>query len=93
MSRKVTNQIVSVFLAGKTLTVSNSSTDGSNLYLFGNCIAKRGIDGLFITNAGWKSNTTKERLNGLPNVSISQKKGNWYLNGEEWDGKLIEIKQ
>ena len=47
---------------------------------------------LMITNAGWKSNTTKERLNGLDNVQIVQKKGVWYLNGVEWNGELTEVK-
>ena len=47
---------------------------------------------LSITNCGYFTNTTKEHLNGLPNVSIQQKKGIWFLNGKEWDGKLIDIK-
>ena len=47
---------------------------------------------LKITNAGWKSNTTKERLNGLNGVQISQRKGVWYLNDKEWNGNLITIK-
>ena len=46
---------------------------------------------LSITNCGWFSNTTKERLNGLPNVSIQQKNFIWYLNGNEWNGNLINI--
>ena len=32
---------------------------------------------------GYKTNTTKERLNGIPGVCIQQKKGVWYLNGKE----------
>ncbi len=91
MSKKITKSIVSAFLAGKTLAISNSFTNGSELFLFDNLIAKKGIDGLFITNAGWKSNTTKERLNGLPNVSIYQKKGQWYLNDKEWNGEWIKV--
>ena len=47
---------------------------------------------LSITNCGWFSQTTKERLNGIPNVNISQKKGECYLNGVVWDGKLIDVK-
>jgi hypothetical protein len=47
---------------------------------------------LTITNCGWFSQTTKERLNGIPNVNISQKKGEWYLNGVVWNGKLIDVK-
>jgi len=48
---------------------------------------------LSVSNAGWASNTTKERLNGLPGVRVNQKNWNWYLNGQEWDGgwKRISI--
>jgi len=35
--------------------------------------------------------TTKERLNGLPNVSIYQFNFKWFLNGEEWDGSRIKV--
>lgn len=64
------------------------------MLLHGNEIAYRYNDPertLTITNAGWFSNTTKERLNSIPGVSISQKKGVWYLNGNEWDGEPIDI--
>lgn len=48
---------------------------------------------LSISNCGWFTNTTKERLNGLKGVHITQKNWQWYLNGEQWDGKLIDVKQ
>ena len=51
-----------------------------------------GIERLYITNCGWFSNTTKERLNALNGVNIVQKNFVWYLNGKEWDGELTEIK-
>lgn len=35
---------------------------------------------------GYQTRTTKERLNGIPDVSVHQKKGQWYLNGYAWDG-------
>ena len=47
---------------------------------------------LSVTNCGWQSNTTKERLNGLDGVNIVQKNFVWYLNGKEWNGNLIDIK-
>lgn len=62
------------------------------LLLFNNEIAYRYNDPentLSITNADWKTTTTKERLNAIPNVNISQVKGIWYLNNEIWDGTLI----
>jgi hypothetical protein len=46
------------------------------LRLHGNAIAYRYNDPertLSITNCGWFSNTTKERLNGIPSVSIKRK--------------------
>lgn len=41
---------------------------------------------LWITSAGWPTNTTKERLNALNGVNIYQKDFQWYLNGEAWNG-------
>jgi len=97
MSRKITNEAVNAFMNEQNFKLGNTKVykcyRGFEMSLHGHTIAIKEGNSLKITNAGWKSNTTKERLNGLPNVSICQKKGNWYLNGEEWDGKLIEIKQ
>jgi len=64
----------------------------AHLLLHGNLIAyytEQG--GLFISSAGWTTTTTKERLNGLPNVNIHQKNFQWFLNGEEWDGEFIKV--
>lgn len=63
--------------------------------LHGNAIAYRYNDPertLSITNCGWQTNVTKERLNAIDGVNIVQKSWTWYLNGEEWDGELIDIK-
>lgn len=68
----------------------------AELYLHDNKIAEihktKRKKVLKITNAGWKTNTTKERLNGLNGVRINQLKGVWYLNDKEWNGDLITIK-
>lgn len=89
--RKVTEEIVNAFLKGKTKRISNSYTDGDRLYLHGNCIAKKHINGLLISNAGWRSRTTRERLNAIPGVSIQQKNFEWYLNGKYWNGDWTHI--
>ena len=70
----------------------SSATSSMVMYLHGNLIAEIENGDLYITNAGWKSNTTKERLNGLPNVNIVQRNFEWFLNGELWNGEktLIE---
>lgn len=95
MSRKVTINSVDAFLNKSNRSFGNTTVETNNgitkLFLHGNMIAKLENNELFITNAGWFSNTTKERLNGIPDVSIYQKKGVWFLNDAEWDGKLIKI--
>jgi len=93
--RKITQEVCEAFIKGIKKSISNTSTDGTSLYLHGNTIAYKDEakdNSFFITSAGWMSNTTKERLNGLPGVQIAQKKGVWYLNGEKWDGFPIKIK-
>jgi hypothetical protein len=103
--RKITKQSVDAFLSGQKFNGSNTAVtirrpiegvrETIRLELHGNVIATRIQDSpLFVINAcGWFTTTTKERLNALPNVSIKQKAGVWYLNGEAWDGrnKTIEI--
>ena len=94
--RKITKEAVSKFLSREPFRKSNMSVEESyglyKLKLHGNTIAtidELGV--LSVSNAGWASNTTKERLNGLPNVRINQKKFQWYLNGNEWNGEWTRI--
>lgn len=98
--RKITKESINAFLSGKPYKSGNTevvinefSTGGTvtQLYLFNNLIAEDSNTGFKITNAGWQSNTTKERLNGFPTVRIHQVKGIWCLNGKEWSGEWTEI--
>lgn len=89
--RQVTKEITEAFLSGKAKKINNTTTDGKSLFLFGNKIAEHREDGLYITNCGWFSKTTKERLNGIEGVRIYQAKKKWYLNGNEWDGDWIKV--
>jgi hypothetical protein len=97
--KKITEKSVKAFLNAEPFKLDNTEVvvlpNVTILKLFGNEIAYLYNDPertLSITNCGWQTNTTKERLNALPKVSISQKKGQWYLNGTLWDGKLIDVK-
>lgn len=95
--RKITKLAVAAFLSNQPFCMGNTQVIGEDnctkLTLHGNTIATLDRKGqLTITNAGWQSNATKERLNGLPNVAIQQIKGKWYLNGNEWNGQPIKIK-
>lgn len=61
------------------------------LLLHGNPIARYEVGdislrSLRVCDGGWQTRTTAERLNGLPGVRVNQKAGQWYLNGEAWDG-------
>jgi hypothetical protein len=97
--KKITRDSVDAFMNARPFRKDNTEVtvldNVTVLKLFGNEIAYRYNDPertLSITNAGWFSNTTKERLNGIPNVRIHQKNFNWYLNDKEWDGRLIDVK-
>tara|TARA_X000001388_G_scaffold66865_1_gene53893 strand:- start:2013 stop:2432 length:420 start_codon:yes stop_codon:yes gene_type:complete len=75
--------------------ISRTESPYSDAYLFlhGNMIAK--VEGnratvTKIQNAGYMTNVTKERLNGLDYVNIVQKNGVWYLNGKEWNGQWTD---
>jgi hypothetical protein len=66
--------------------------DSTILRLYGHKIAYKDITKqISIDSCGYMTNTTKERLNGIPGVCIRQKAGKWYLNGTLWDGKIICI--
>ena len=90
--RKITMQVVGAFVERRRCSKSNTWSDGDGLYLFGNRIAWWDLNNrLWIDTCGWKSTTTKERLNAIPGVKIVQKNRVWYLNGKEWDGNAIRI--
>jgi hypothetical protein len=98
MSRKITQESVRNFLDGVPFKKSNMSVvrEGTIYYLklHGNKIAALESDGrMWVSSAGWHTNTTKERLNGLPGVRVNQKNWDWYLNGQLWDGSPQYVKQ
>jgi hypothetical protein len=89
--RKITREAIQALYNRRNFNSSNTRVEDGKLYLHGNLIAKIENGELWITNAGWTSSTTKERLNGLRNVSIKQKKGDWFLNGELWSGGWVRV--
>lgn len=98
--KKISIDAARAFLMGKKFKRGNTEVQAlpnvSVLLLHGNEIAYRYNDPdqtLSVTNAGWFSKTTKERLNAIDGVGISQKKWVWYLNGEAWDGRLKDVKR
>ena len=95
--RKITINSVNAFLLHKNFNGGNARVETNNshtvMYLFNNPIAYHNKENGKITvqNCGWFSNTTKERLNGIPGVDVQQKKHCWYLNGKRWNGKLVNL--
>jgi hypothetical protein len=89
--RKVTYSAVEAFMSHTALTISNTHVKPcddeacTRMFLFGNLIAKHTYSGrVMVRDAGWQSNTTKERLNGL-GAGIYQKAGAWYIKGVPFD--------
>lgn len=88
--RKITQQAVNAFIAGRKFSSGNTTVEFTDhghivMTLHNNIIAIRYCDGdkaTEVTNAGWTSNTTKERLNGiLDTLSVSgiyQRDWVWY---------------
>jgi hypothetical protein len=90
--RKITRLAVDAFMAGRPFHQGNTSVEMSEcghavMKLHGNRIAIKDNNGsIRVSDAGWPTATTKERLNGIPGVSIHQKNYQWYLNDKHWDG-------
>ena len=102
--RDITFQSVSAFLSAKKFSKSNMKVEVlpnvTILKYQGNSIAYKYNDPkstIAITNCGWETTTTKERLNGVIKLSgvnnkgIYQKNWQWYLDGKEWNGDLTEL--
>ena len=89
--RNITEKVVGAFNSGRPARSGNTKSTGNELFLHDNLIARR-VDGkVEVSNAGWSSNTTKERLNGVSGVSVCQKNFDWFLNGQKWDGSWIAV--
>ena len=96
--RKITADAIRAFEQHKKFKRGNTEVEVSESRLFaelklhGHIIAKLTLfDGLCISSAGWNTNTTKERLNGLEGVNIYQKDFTWYLNDREWTGEWVSV--
>jgi len=97
--KKITTQAIDAFMNARPFKKDNMTIEVlpnvTIMKLFGNRIAYRYNDPertLSISTTGWFTKTTKERLNAIPGVHINQKNWQWYLNGEVWDGSLIDVK-
>ena len=69
--RKETQKIMSAFLKGERASAQRTHTDGYSVWLHGNLIAERGKSKLWFTLADWPTVTTRDRINGMLELSGS----------------------
>lgn len=100
--RKVTRQIAEAFEARKSRTVGNTTTDGETVWLHGNPIVRRneneegGVENIEVSMAGWPTNTTRERINGIldylgSSVGVWQDDHEQYIGRRRWDDDVREV--
>lgn len=82
---------------GRIDTRTTIEVDG-NYYivrLWGNPIARYDGESLEIDSCGYYTLTTTNRINGILNAicggEVKRKGGEFYLNGEKWNGKRIKV--
>ncbi len=96
--RLVTRQAVNAFMNGSKFKSGNTQVkklDNGNtvMFLHGNTIAVRDSKGISLFDCGWRTVTTKERLNGILEhlglTKINQVRGEWYRGKECWNSGAI----
>jgi len=85
--RKITNEAVKAFYNGENFRLWNTEVKHNwniaKMYLHGNLIATKQGNNIWISGAGCRTNTTKERINWVlwyfTDLYVYQKKFNWYV--------------
>lgn len=87
MARQITEESIRSFLNDQKFSKSNttvSRVDGvTSLLLWGNRIAYKKDGKLFVSMCGYNTVTTRERLNGIPCLSVTSRNFTPYINGVE----------
>lgn len=95
MSRQITIKAVDALMGGYEMSSGNTEVRNRAMYLFGNRIARYENGHLYIQAVfdtfSRISNVTKERLNGIKNVSVYHMNKQAYLNYSPCDGKKTMI--
>lgn len=75
--RKVTEKAAQAFANGQTMASGNTKVMGGDsnfiVTLYGNVIATREGSKVILTDSGWRTATTKERLNGILSTLFTEK--------------------
>lgn len=95
--RKISQDAYNAFINNRSFKSLNTlvlvEENKTSMYLFKNEIAKMEYGELFISDGGYGvGNTTRDRLNAFPEVWLSFKKEQWFINKTiKWDGSWINI--
>ena len=97
---KTHQKVIDAFLEGKHCKVTNTETNGHELFLFGNCIARRDKEKMQVNTHGWNTQTTRDRLSMIPDVWVRCRKNNLQINftndqskWQDWDGQWINVEK
>ena len=92
--RKIERLMNAAITASKDFKLDNteviSCSNVSDVYLHGNLIARIGETWIELFDGGYRSNTTKSRLNailsehGIPGEGVFQKKGEWFFKSNDY---------
>jgi hypothetical protein len=96
---KASRDLARAFMDGNEVKLANTMvsrrTDGSAcMRLYGGDIAQRGTGYLVISDSGYRTNLTKDRLNAigaLADFRVWQEKNRWYVAGKFSDEQIIEM--
>lgn len=94
--RTIEKNMIAAINNGKNFRSKNTSVSHDNnettIRLHGNTIATIKGNKLSVCSAGWKTNTTKSRLNSILShfnkPKISQKKFCWFIGNEKFNGEI-----
>lgn len=97
MARKITTEAIKAFFEDSTFSKDNTTVTKENewlvLRLHGTAIARRRGGLLEITHGGWKTQTTRERLNAVCQKvggSVWQEKHVWYCQTKELEVRRMD---
>ena len=92
--RKIERLMNAAITEGKDFKMANteviSCSNVSDVFLHGNLIARIGETWIELFDGGWRSNTTKSRLNailsehGCPGEGIFQKNFQWFFSSSQF---------
>ena len=93
--RQITRHAISAFLYGYNFNRANTTVKNGVMRLHGHVIARNTARYIEISDGGYQTNTTKDKLNGIissvigPRHKIYQKDFVWYFNDR--DGNPIRF--